>query len=73
MRSLPGSERCNYAALEKRALTETVVLNSDEFGIVVVTSLVPGGGPLSDLSLCLLREPDFSGQQFLCGHQSSGE
>ena len=32
--------------------------------------MVSGGGPFSNLSLCLLHEPD-SGQPFLCEPQSS--
>ena len=64
--------RCYFDAEKNAAITE-IVLNSDEFRMVFVTSLVFGGGQLSDLSLCLLHEPDFSGQPFLRGHQSSGE
>ena len=45
---------------------------NDATCLSVESPLVSGGGPLSDLSLCLLHEPD-SGQPFLCGHQSSGE
>ena len=44
----------------------------DENCVSVESPMVSGGGLLSELSLCLLHEPD-SGQSFLCGHQSSGE
>ena len=45
---------------------------NDENCVSVESPLVSGGGPLSELSPSLLHGPD-SGQQFLCGHQSSGE
>ena len=45
---------------------------NDESCVSVESPLVSGGGPLSDLSLCLLQWPD-SGQPFLCGPQSSGD
>ena len=35
---------------------ETVVLNSDEFRIFIVTSLVSGGGPLSDCSFSFMSQ-----------------
>ena len=45
---------------------------NDENCVSVESPLASCGGPLSELSLCLLHEPD-SGQPFLCGPQSSGE
>ena len=45
---------------------------NDENCVSVESPLVSGGGPLSELSLCLLHGPD-SVQPFLCGPQSSGE